>query len=387
MKKTEKNTETLLLPKVICILDTHHVVIALSEYLPLKQGYEITYAHQSRIVHNDTITAAEKLSKIYDMVALGFKKLSDDVKIKPETVHIFLGDTLSTTVYRKHTMHRKTAFVVSDKLLNDMKDRDYARIQKNIQDIYKTPHTITHTAISGRMVNGYPFTDSQNTLPEKVFSLEHVLTHTLVPTYLCDKISDIIRDVYHADIPVVLRNLSSLIMDFLTTRISGSWLYVHVGESLTTLGYVQDGNMTSVTTLPMGTASVTERVMSEMNMGLADTVRLLKLAHDGRINDGALVSVRNTIDIFWDNWRSDVSKQLQKLVTTGAVIPKVIYSYDTEYLPIDQYVFPGDPHELWYGVRNVVHVPCESILDETDNTVSRAYLRSLLRHIQKTIIE
>lgn len=380
-----KSAETSFPSQVICILDTHHIVVALSEYVSSKYQYEITYAHQSRIVHSDTITPAEKLSKIYDMATFGFQKLLNEVKVKPETIHLFLGDTLSSPVYRKHTMHRKTPFVVSEKLLSDMKDRDYTRIQKDTQSTYKTPHSITHTAISGRVVNGYPFANTQGVLPEKVFSLEHVFIHTLTPTYLRDRFFEIVRDVYHTDIPVVLRNFSSVITDFLTTRISGSWLYVHIGESVTTLSYVQDGAMVSVVSLPIGTAQTTERVMSEMHLGLTDAVRLLKLAYDERVDDNTLSSVRSIVDTFWDSWRKQMTTQLQKLVTKGAVIPKIIYSHDSEYLTIDKNIFPQDPYELWYGVRNVTHVPCESILDEAETTISRAYLRSVLLHIQKII--
>lgn len=388
MKKAPQKIDKINTDKVVlCLIDSHSIVIALSE-LDTQSSFmqrDITYAYQVRIEHTNSTDTTSMLAKVYEAFRDSLQKFLSDTGNKPNQIKIYLGDSLSHAVYKYHHMHRTRPFHITESLIRDMLDKDIKMVKQKVLKKYHQPHTVTHTDITGRMINGYPFSHDTQKIPKQVFSLEHTLIHTIVPQSLQSNITTIIESVYHDIILTDFKNLSSVIIQHISVRVAGSWIYIHIGESVTSIVLVNSGRVTDTITLPRGTAEIVEYIMRKNKISLAETQRLLHMVYDEHIQTDALQDLREHIDNFWNSWKEVLIKKLSELVKKGVVISKIIYSYDSEMVRVDESVFPGEPYELWYGSRTVIHVPCESILSDHDNTLSKVYLRSLLRYIQTTL--
>jgi hypothetical protein len=369
----------------IILLHSHGVVLALSQYNTNATKREITYAHQVRIIHDTNISSDDMLAKIYDTYRFALEKFSTDIQTLPEKFIIYLGDSLSHSVFRKHSMKRKTPFKVTEKLLSDIQQKDLQKILQQQNILYHQPHRIVHTGTHGRSINGYRFIKNTGTLPKQIFSLEYTLEHTVVPEKLITNLEYTMKSLYHNDVPVTYRSMSGVIIGYLADRVNGPFLYVHIGESSTTLYYVCDAVIHTQIHVPVGTGQLVYRVMQEQKITFTDAGYVFNMVYDDRVISSQAQEIRVCINEFWHDWQQKLTVELEKLVIKGATIPKIIYSYDTEMVHIDQEVFPKQPYELWYGSRNVQHVPCEAVLGSDDPVVNRAYIKSLLLFIQEKI--
>ena len=370
----------------IVLLHSHGIVLALSEYNTSTQKREITYAHQTRIMHSQESTSADILLKVYETYRFGLEKFLNEVQKTPDKFFMYLGDSLGHAVFRKHSIKRKIPFQVTEKLIFDMEQKDIQKILKSYEGSYHQPHRVTHTNMYGSIVNGYIHNENYKTLPPQVFSLEHIFAHTVVPEKVINNLDSIIKDVFHRDISLEYRNISSTVISYLTQRVNGPCLFVHIGETSTGVFYINDHMVHTQIHIPIGTSNLVNQVMQEQKITFSESVQIFKMVYDDRVTSPIVDNIRKTINQFWSHWQREMTSQLEKLVIKGVTIPKIIYSYDSEVIHIDEHVFPGSPYELWYGARSVQHVPCEAIIGQGNNLVAHTYIKSLLLFIQNNIL-
>ncbi len=377
MKTAHKKTNVL-----ICLLQSHSVVVALAERSVATEPFVLVYANETPVRHREDMTSDRMLQNTIVAYKKGLEKFQVENKMVPAQVYVGVGDMFSNTVYRHQVIRRTQPFRIHQKFWDELLAKDIAMVEKKIRTTYKNDHVIMGSEPMYTRVNGYeaPFNHITD-----VKTVEQTFVHTIIPTRVVNQIRTTLSDIFHTDIPLQLHGTLPHITRQLIHEISGAWMWVHVGEHGTSIVYVKNHEIKHTAYIPLGTYHVIQYVAKHFKTSHQSASEMIHMMYDKRIDTKNTLECARVLGSGWLPWREKISQTLAGWVKKGVHISQIVYSADNEILRVNKNIFPAEPAALWYGAHTVVFIPCESVLSQPAHSASSAYIHLVLDAIVKSI--
>lgn len=228
----------------------------------------------------------------------------------PPYIQVALSSPWYRSQTRSITYKKSTPFVCTNKLVNDLIEKEIEHVLKNEPGPFGdfgTESVIIERQVSQIKLNGY---HTSSPFGKKIDSLEIFLTITMAPKGVLNRFMDTIRKFYG---PREIRFSTAPFAAFVVTRDIMPELresvVIDIGEEVTDIAFIKDEIFSYQHSFPIGTYALYRKLSKkgakvEEARALVESYRLEKLA------DTEKQKVSKAVTEFADEWRASLHQVL-----------------------------------------------------------------------------
>ncbi len=380
----KKNTQTKKILVGVFSMDSLKVMMFEKTETTISEplyGNSTSFSLQKKLVTGDMI-----ISTCVTAFKQGLETYQREMKVIPDELLIYLDDTLCHTVYRHHSIHRKTAFTYTKQMDRELIEKDLKIMNRDAKKLGQADHIVvaTHTVFAEQ--NGYHVSlpDEIFTQPEPLFHLEKTFAHLLVPASLIKQCASIVQTVFHAEPTISYRGVHTFILRHLLEKITGTYVWVRIGLFATEVVAINNHRIIKTGYFPSGINHALKTMQTINKLDYRDIIGYANLVQHKKISSSLIARYYHDMETAWAFWGTKFTTLTVPWVKRGMSIQKIIYSYDDTKLKLPAVIFPQGLFELWFGSHHTVFVPYEKMIDTEHRHIEST--SQLIEHIMKDLV-
>ena len=331
------------------------------------------------------ITGAILIDTCVAVFKQGLQIYQREMKLVPDEVIIYLDDALCHTVYRHHSINRKTAFTYTKKMDQELIDKDLKIMNRDAKKIGQTEHTVVASHTVKEKKNGYHISQPADiwTQPEPLFHLEKTFAHLLVPALLMKQCQHAVHAVFHSEPVIVYRAVHTFILRHLLERITGSYVWVRIGLFATEIMAINNGRIIKTGYFPLGISHALQSMGQNSELHYPDIISYATLVQNKKISSSLIDRYYHDMEQAWSTWGEKFTRVTTPWVNRGMSIQKVIYSYEYASLNLPTVIFPRELFAVWFGTQQTVFIPYETLITTEHKHITST--TQLIEHITRDL--